>query len=93
MAGIITDVNCFDEDPREIAEMLAVGARQAGKKDGVDLFVEVDRRKGIEKAFWLAGNGDIVAITAKGTEPCIVVAGGKKIPWDEKKIAEELLKN
>ena len=29
---VITDVNCFDEDPAQIAEMLAVGARRAGKK-------------------------------------------------------------
>ena len=72
---IISDVNCYNEDPKQIAEMLAVGARQAGKKDNVDLFVEVDRRQGIAKAISLAKAGDVVAITAKGTEPCIVVAG------------------
>jgi len=88
---VITDVNCFDEDPKEIAEMLAVGARKAGKKDNSDLFIEVDRRKGIEKAFALAKPGDIVVITAKGTEPCIVVVGGKKIPWDDRKVAREIL--
>ena len=88
---IITDVNCFDEDPRQIAEMLAVGARKAGKKDGADLFIEIDRRKGIEKAFSLAGPGDAVAITAKGTEPCIVVGGNKKIPWDDRRVAREIL--
>lgn len=89
---IITDVNCFDEDPKVIAEMLAKGARQAGKKDGVDLLVEVDRKKAIEKAFGLAGEGDAVAITAKGTEPCIVVTGGKKIPWDDREAARKIIK-
>ena len=88
---VITDVNCFDEDPAQIAEMLAVGARRAGKKDGVDLFVEVDRRQGITRAIKLAGAGDIVAITAKGTEPCIVQAHGKKLPWDDRKITKEIL--
>ncbi len=88
---IITDVNCYNEDPKQIAEMLAVGARQAGKKDNVDLFVEVDRRQGIAKAISLAKAGDVVAITAKGTEPCIVVAGGKKIPWDDRKVTREVL--
>lgn len=88
---VITDVNCFDEDPKVIAEMLAKGARASGKKDGMDLFVIVDRRKGIAKAMELAQTGDIVAITAKGTEPCIVVAKGKRIPWDDRKVAREVL--
>ena len=72
-------------------KMLAVGARRAGKKDSVDLFVEVDRRQGITRAIKLAGAGDIVAITAKGTEPCIVQAHGKKLPWDDRKITKEIL--
>ncbi|MDD4476888.1 MAG: UDP-N-acetylmuramoyl-L-alanyl-D-glutamate--2,6-diaminopimelate ligase [Patescibacteria group bacterium] len=86
---IITDVNCFDEDPREIAEMLAVGACKAGKEENKNLFIEIDRKKGIEKAISLANAGDIVAITAKGAEPCIVVANGKKIPWDDRGVARE----
>lgn len=88
---VITDVNCFDEDPAEIAEMLAIGARLGGKKDNADLFIEIDRRKGIEKALSLLQHGDIAAITAKGTEPCIVVAQGKKIPWDDRRVAREIL--
>lgn len=89
---VISDVNCFDEDPHEIAEMLAVGARAAGKKDNENLFIEVDRRKGIAKAISLAQAGDVVVITAKGTEPCIVQAGGYKLPWDDRQVARELLK-
>ena len=90
---VITDVNCYDEDPHEIAEMLAVGSRQSGKKDNADLFIEVDRYRGIAKAISLAKQGDVVAILAKGTEPFIGVAGGKKIPWDDRKIAREILEN
>ena len=89
---IITDVNCFDEDPRSIAEMLAKGARQAGKQDGRDLYIQVDRRTAIEQAIRLAKSGDIVAITAKGTEPCMVGANGKKIPWDDRAITKKILK-
>lgn len=88
---IITDVNCFDEDPYQIAEMLAIGAKKAGKIENKDLYIEVDRRKAIEQAVSMAKAGDIIAITAKGTEPCIVVAGGKKLPWDDRKIAKEIL--
>lgn len=88
---LITDVNCFDEDPAKIAEMLAAGARLAGKKDGINLFVEIDRHKAITNAISLAMPGDVVAVTAKGTEPCIVVAGGKKIPWDDRAVVRQIL--
>lgn len=89
--AIITDVNCFDEDPSKIAEMLAAGARKSGKKDNKDLIIEIDRRKAIVKAVKMAKTGDIIAITAKGTEPCIVVANNKKIPWDDREVAKEVL--
>ena len=90
---VVTDVNCFDEDPKQIAETLAIGARRAGKQDSQNLFIEIDRRKGIEKAISLANAGDVVAITAKGTEPCIVVAKGKKIPWDDRNVARSILRH
>jgi len=88
---IVSDVNCYDEDPLQIAEMLAAGAREAGKKDGEGLFVVVDRRQGIEKAISLARENDVVVVTAKGTEPYIAVANGQKIPWDDRKVAREIL--
>lgn len=88
---VISDVNCFNEDPNKIAQMLAAGARLAGKLDEVNVFIEIDRRKGIEKAFTLAGPGDVVAITAKGTEPCMVGAKGRKFPWDDRQMAREVL--
>jgi UDP-N-acetylmuramoyl-L-alanyl-D-glutamate--2,6-diaminopimelate ligase len=88
---VVTDVNCYEEDPLRIAEMLAVGARKIGKKDGENLFVEVDRRAAIAKAISMAEAGDVVVITAKGTEPYIAVAGGKKIPWDDRLVAKEIL--
>ena len=90
---IVTDVNCYDEDPEEIAEMLALGARESGKKDGENLFIEIDRKKAIKLAFEKAQAGDVVAITAKGTEPCIAIEKGKTIPWDDREIAKEVLKS
>ncbi len=89
---VVTDVNCFDEDPKEIAEMIAEGARAAGKKEGENLFIETDRFNGIKKAIKLAHDGDAVAITAKGTEPCIVVANGNKISWDDREVSRKILK-
>ena len=90
---IVTDVNCFDEDPQKIAEMLANGARAAGKKDGVNLFVEVDRRRAIALVVKMAKSGDVVAITAKGTEPYIGAANGKKIPWSDYRVVSEILQS
>ncbi|MFA5127892.1 MAG: UDP-N-acetylmuramyl-tripeptide synthetase [Patescibacteria group bacterium] len=90
---VITDVNCFDEDPDEIIKMLAVGAIKAGKFEGQDLFSITDRREGINKAITLAKPGDIVLITAKGTEPCMVFAKGRKIPWDDRRVAKEILQS
>ena len=88
---VVTDVNCFDEDPKIIAEMLAGGARQVGKKDGENLFIKLERRQGIAHALSLATAGDVVAVTAKGTEPCMCIANGIKIPWDDRLIVRELL--
>jgi len=90
---VISDVNCFDEDPMQIAQMLAQGAVQSGKKENVDLFVVVDRFKGIQKAFSLAQSGDVVAITAKGNEPYIAVARGEKIAWSDSTVAKEILEH
>ncbi|MBI2443646.1 MAG: UDP-N-acetylmuramyl-tripeptide synthetase [Candidatus Magasanikbacteria bacterium] len=91
-ALVVSDVNSFNDDPREIAEMLAAGAREAGKRDGLDLFVIVERRAGIRQAIALARPGDIVVLTAKGSEPCICVAGGRQIPWSDRQAAEELIR-
>jgi len=90
---IVTDVNCYDEDPLEIAEMLAVGACKAGKKDEEDLFIEIDRKKAIKLAFEKAQAGDIVVITAKGIEPCMVGAKGIQVKWDDRKVAREILQD
>ncbi|MFA6424528.1 MAG: cyanophycin synthetase, partial [Candidatus Magasanikbacteria bacterium] len=92
-AVVISDVNCYDEDPMQIAEMLAQGARSVGKLDNQDLFIVVDRFKGVQKAFSLALAGDVVVITAKGTEPYIAVANGDKIKWDDRTVAREILEH
>src|SRR3989339_71395 len=88
---IVTDVNCFDEDATQIAEMLASGARSAGKIDNQNLFIEVDRKRAFALSYLLAKVGDVVVFTAKGTEPVICVSGGVKIPWDDRQVARELL--
>jgi len=88
---IVTNEDPYDEDPREIIEAVARGARQAGKIEETDLFLIDDRRAAIEKAMALASPGDTVLLTGKGSEPVIAVANGQKIDWDERKVAREVL--
>ena len=48
-----------------------------------------DRKEAIKKAIVLARPGDIIALTGKGAEECIVLADGKH-PWSDKKVVEEV---
>ncbi|MFH1180857.1 MAG: UDP-N-acetylmuramoyl-L-alanyl-D-glutamate--2,6-diaminopimelate ligase [bacterium] len=79
---IVTDEDPYDENPMEIIEQVANGAGQKAKKI-------LDRREAIKKALNLAKVGDTVIITGKGCEPWMCVAGGKKIPWDDRRVAIE----
>ncbi len=92
---IITNEDPYHEDPEEIIEQVAAGVPK-GKKDiqlraGKDYFKILDRRAAIRQAFSRADRNDLVVITGKGAEQWMVV-GDEKIPWDERKIVRELLK-
>jgi len=89
---ILTNEDPYDEEPRTIMNAVADGARAAEKKDGIDLWIEEDRRLAIRQAFKLAQPGDTVVITGKGSEQWLCVAGGKMLPWDDRNVAEEELK-
>ena len=81
---IITNEDPYDDDPMEIINDIADAARAAGKHEGVNLFRILDRREAIQFAIDLAEPDDLVLITGKGSEPVMAVAGGKKIPWDDR---------
>ena len=53
---------------------------------------ELDRRQAIELAFERAETGDTVLLAGKGTEQSIVI-GNTHWPWDERRIARELLQD
>ena len=82
---IITNEDPYDENPMDIINQVAEGAGQRAKKI-------LDRREAIRKALELAQPGDTVIITGKGSEPWMCVAGGKKIPWDDREIVKEEFK-
>lgn len=88
---IITDEDPYDDNPLTIIEDVASAARKAGKKDNENLFIIPDRRAAIAKALSVAEAGDLVLVTGKGSEQAIVVAGGKKIPWDDRRVVREEL--
>lgn len=87
---IISNVDPYEDDPKEICEDIARAAEKFGKIRGENLFVTLDRREGIKKAFSLAHKNDIVLITGKGSEQSIVI-GSKRYPWDDRVVAREEL--
>ncbi len=88
---IVTNEDPYDDDPRQIMEDVARGAREAGRTDGTDLLLIDNRGDAIQKAISLAQPGDVVLITGKGSEPLMVVAGGRKIPWSDAEEAKKAI--
>ena len=83
---IFTNEDPYDEDPNKIIEDVMVGSKGKGEKI-------IDRKKAIKKAIEMASGNDAVVITGKGSEPWMCVENGKKISWDDRKIAREVLEN
>ncbi|MFH1894534.1 MAG: UDP-N-acetylmuramoyl-L-alanyl-D-glutamate--2,6-diaminopimelate ligase [Patescibacteria group bacterium] len=86
---IVTNEDPYEENPEKIIREVASGAGRKAKTIS-------DRREAIKEALKIARPNDAVVLTGKGSEPWICQAGGKKIPWDEKKaVLEEMaeLKN
>ena len=87
---IITNEDPYDEDPVEIINQVAKGAeRVSGNQLKPRVYKILERREAIKKSLELARPGDTVIITGKGCEPSICLAGGKRIPWDDRRVARE----
>ena len=86
---IISNEDPYDENPLEIINQVAQGAKELGKKEGVDLFRILDRRQAIKKAISLLKEGDILILTGKGCEQAICLANGRKAPWDDRVVIKE----
>jgi UDP-N-acetylmuramoyl-L-alanyl-D-glutamate--2,6-diaminopimelate ligase len=88
---IITNEDPYDEDPSQILSEIKSGI--SNTQYPISNFYEIsDRKEAIKKAIVLAQPNDAVIITGKGSEPWMCVAGGKKIPWDDREIAKEEVK-
>ena len=88
---VITDEDPREEDRFAILQEIAAGTRIPGKREGVDFLCIADRREAITAAFARAGAGDTVLLAGKGHEQSIIV-GTTKIPWDDRRVAREQLK-
>ena len=91
---ILTNEDPYDENPTEIIEQVASGAKKisvnqrSNQHQSASIYKILDRREAIRKSLELARSNDIVIITGKGCEPSIVIKG-KKIPWDDRKVVKE----
>jgi len=92
---IVTDEDPYTENPVKIIEEVAAGVPRGAdpkypKIKGENFFIILDRREAIEKAIGTAHKDDIIIITGKGAEECMVV-GHEKRPFSDRKIVKEFL--
>ncbi len=85
---ILTNEDPYDDNPEKIVDDIenSIPEKQRGKTRKI-----IDRSEAIKTAIQGAVPGDVVVISGKGGEVWMCVAGGKKIPWSDRKIAEEEL--
>jgi UDP-N-acetylmuramoyl-L-alanyl-D-glutamate--2,6-diaminopimelate ligase len=88
--AVLTTDNPRSEDPLAIIEDVraGVGADGAGA-----LVVEPDRRAAIRRALEMARAGDAVVIAGKGHEQVQTFAGGRTVPFDDREVAREELRD
>ncbi len=90
---IITNEDPYDEEPEKIIDQVISGIEDSQEMISQSrLFKMLDRGQAIKKALSLAETGDIVIITGKGAEQCIMGPRGEKIPWDDREIVKKELK-
>jgi len=78
---IVTNEDPYDEDPMEIMNQVAAGAKGKAKKI-------LDRREAIREALKSAKSGDVVVITGKGSEPQMITSKGR-VSWSDRKVILE----
>jgi UDP-N-acetylmuramoyl-L-alanyl-D-glutamate--2,6-diaminopimelate ligase len=82
---VVTSDNAENEEPMDIINNIL-----AGIKNRAGIKAEPDRRKAIRAAINMAVPGDIVLIAGKGHETYQDI-GGKRIPFEDKKVALSIL--
>jgi UDP-N-acetylmuramoyl-L-alanyl-D-glutamate--2,6-diaminopimelate ligase len=90
---LVTSDNPRSEAPEAIiSEIVAPVAGSEGPSGGRPApYIEVDRRRAIERAIALAEVDDVVVIAGKGHEQGQEFENGRKLPFDDITVARELL--
>jgi UDP-N-acetylmuramoyl-L-alanyl-D-glutamate--2,6-diaminopimelate ligase len=81
---ILTNEDPYNEDPEKIVKEMHINMKK-------EPTVIMDRRKAIAHALSQAQENDVVLISGKGTDPYIMEANGKRIPWSDARVAKEEL--
>lgn len=84
---IVTSDNPRNEDPDEIIKDILVGL----ENKNVPYVTITDRREAIHWAIKNAEKDDIIVLAGKGHEDYQILAGGKKIHFDEREVVAEAL--
>jgi len=87
---IITNEDPYDEDSMKIIEEVSAGVKS--QKINTQHLI-LDRKEAINTAIKLAKPGEVVIITGKGSEPWMCLGNGKKIPWSDRQIVRDFIKN
>ena len=88
--SVFTSEDPRHEDPEAIIAQIALGAREAGGREGESFVRVTDRREAVRRALAVARAGDCVLLAGKGHEGSIIW-GREKRPWDEARAAREVL--
>ncbi len=88
----VTSDNPRNEQPEKIIDEILVGAHRVIDTGGENLIVDIDRRRAIAAALDQAQPGDTVVIAGKGHETGQEFERGRKIEFDDKKVAVEELR-
>ena len=82
----LTDEDPYDEDPEKIINDVASGIKNKSK-----MKIIIDRREAIATAIKAAKPTDVILITGKGTDPCIMGPKGTQTPWNDAEVAKDEL--
>ncbi len=85
----VTSDNPRNEQPGKIIDEILAGVHRAKGFDEKNLIVEPDRRRAIAAALKHARPGDTVIVAGKGHETGQEFESGRKIEFDDRRIAAE----
>jgi UDP-N-acetylmuramoyl-L-alanyl-D-glutamate--2,6-diaminopimelate ligase len=88
--AVVTSDNPRSEDPAAIIEQIEAGIEEGAP---AEVIVEQGRRAAIALALGRATEGDLVVIAGKGHEQGQEFEDGRKVPFDDRDVARDELRN